>query len=93
MTSDRLVVHGGLDRAARRLFLAAASDELNAAHGLVELDRSLVDALDEETLGMLIMVGRFAQRRGQRVVLDLPSERVRRDLNDAGVSDLFAWSA
>jgi ABC-type transporter Mla MlaB component len=93
MTADRLVVHGGLDRAARRSFLAAASDELNAAHGLVELDCSQIDALDEETLGMLIMVARFAQRRGQRVVLDLPSERVRRDLNDAGVSDLFAWSA
>jgi ABC-type transporter Mla MlaB component len=93
MTSNRLVVHGGLDRAARLLFLAAASDETNAAHGLVKSDCSQIDALDEETLGMLVMVARFAKRGGQRLVLDLSSERVRRDLDAVGVSYLFAWSA
>jgi ABC-type transporter Mla MlaB component len=92
VVTDRLVVLGGLDREARRAFLAAVKGEI-AAHGLVELDCSRVDARDEETLGMLVMVARFAQRRGQRVVLDRPSERLRHDLDDAGVSYLFAWSA
>jgi hypothetical protein len=50
-------------------------------------------AIDEGTLGMLVMVARFAQRRGQRVVLDLTSDRVRHDLDEAGVGYLFAWSA
>jgi ABC-type transporter Mla MlaB component len=91
--TDRLVVVGGLDLEARRLFVASASSAIERAEGLVELDCSCVDALDEGTLGMLVMVARFAQRRGQRVVLDLPSERVRHDLDDAGVGYLFAWSA
>jgi ABC-type transporter Mla MlaB component len=91
--TDRLVVVDGLDLEARRLFVASASSAIETADGLVELDCSRVDALDEGTLGMLVMVARFAQRRGQRVVLDLPSDRVRHDLDDAGVSYLFAWSA
>jgi hypothetical protein len=33
---------------------------------------------------LLVIVDRFAQRRGKCIVLDLPSERVRRDLDDAG---------
>jgi anti-anti-sigma regulatory factor len=93
--TDRLVVVGGLDLEARRLFVASASIAIEKVEvdGLVELDCSRVDGLDEGTLGMLVMVARLAQRHGQRVVLDLPSVHVRRDLDDAGVSYLFAWSA
>lgn len=60
--------------------------------GHINLDCARLDVADEPTLGMLVTVARFAQRRGQRVVLDMPSVRVRRDLDDAGVSYLFACS-
>jgi ABC-type transporter Mla MlaB component len=90
--TDRLVVLGGLDFEARRLFIASAMGEIDKVEGHIELDCSRVDALDEGTLGMLVTVARNAQRRGQRVVLDMPSVRVRRDLDDAGVSHMFAWS-
>jgi hypothetical protein len=42
---------------------------------------------------MLVTVARKAQRREQRVVLDAASERVRHDLDEAGVGYLFAWFA
>jgi anti-anti-sigma regulatory factor len=87
-----MVVLGGLDLDARRVFIAIASGMIDGDHEHIELDCSHVDALDEQTLGMLVTVARQAQRRGQRVILDLPSARVRRDLDDAGVSYLFAWS-
>ena len=90
--TDRLVVFVGLDLEARRRFLASVSAEMNRAVGHIELDCSQVDALDGPTLGMLVTIARVAKRRGQRVVLDAPSERVRHDLNDAGVGYLFAWS-
>jgi anti-anti-sigma regulatory factor len=88
-----MVVLSGLDLDARRLFIAIASGMIDSDQAHIELDCSQVDALDEQTLGMLVTVAHNAQRRGQRAVLDAASERVRRDLNDAGVSYLFAWSA
>lgn len=88
-----MVVLGGLDLDARRLFIATASGMIDSNQDHIELDCSQIDALDVGTLGMLVTVARFAQRHGQRVVLDLPSQRVRHDLDDAGVSYLFAWSA
>jgi anti-anti-sigma regulatory factor len=88
-----MVLQGGLDLDARRLFIATASGMIDSDRHHIELDCSQIDALDEGTLGMLVTVARFAQRHGQRVVLDLPSRRVRHDLDDAGVSYLFAWSA
>lgn len=87
--TDRLVVQGGLDLESRRLFIASASGEIDKIEGKIELDCSQVETLDLPTLGMLVTVARNAQRRGQRVVLHLPSDRVRRDLDDAGVSDMF----
>jgi anti-anti-sigma regulatory factor len=93
VVTDRLVVLGGLDLEARRLFIASVSSEIDRAVGHIDLDCSHVDALDAPTLGMLVTVARIAQRRGQRVVLDAPSGRVRHDLDDAGVGYLFAWSA
>jgi anti-anti-sigma regulatory factor len=92
VVTDPMVVLGGLDLDARRVFIAIASGMIDGDHEHIELDCSHVDALDEQTLGMLVTVARQAQRRGQRVILDLPSARVRRDLDDAGVSYLFAWS-
>jgi anti-anti-sigma regulatory factor len=92
VVTDRLVVLCGLDIEARREFIASASGEIDKVEGQINLDCARLDALDKQTLGMLVTVARFAQRRGQRVVLDLPSERVRHDLDDAGVSYLFAWS-
>ncbi len=91
--TDPMVVLGRLDLDARRLFIAIASGMIDSGQDHIELDCSQLDALDEQTLGMLVTVARNAQRRGQRVILDLPSERVRHDLDDASVSYLFAWSA
>jgi anti-anti-sigma regulatory factor len=91
--TDPMVVLGRLDLDARRLFIAIASGMIDSDQEHIELDCSQVDALDEQTLGMLVTVARTAQRHGQRVVLDRPSERVRHDLDDAGVGYLFAWSA
>jgi anti-anti-sigma regulatory factor len=88
-----MVVLNGLDLDARRLFIEIASGMIDSDQAHIELDCSGLDALDEQTLGMLVTVARKAQRRGQRVVLDRPSERVRRDLDDAGVGFLFAWSS
>jgi len=87
--TDRLVVLGGLDLESRRLFIASASGAIDKIEGQIELDCSQIEALDGPTLGMLVSVARNAQRRGQRVVLHLPSERVCRDLDNAGVSNMF----
>ena len=79
--TDRLVVLGGLDLESRRLFIASASGAIDKIEGQIELDCSQIEALDGPTLGMLVSVARNAQRRGQRVVLHLASERVGRDLD------------
>ena len=91
--SDRMVVRGDLDFEARRLFIASASAVIDKVEGHIDLDCAQLDRLDEGTLGMLVMIARNAQRRGHRVVLDMASKRVRHDLDDAGVSYLFAASA
>ena len=91
--SSQLVVLDGLELEARRLFIASASQAVDKATGHIELDCARLDRVEEPTLGMLVTVARFAQRRGQRVVLNQSSKRVRSDLDDAGVSFLFAWSA
>jgi anti-anti-sigma regulatory factor len=92
VVTDPMVVLSGLDLDARRVFIEIATGMIHCDHEHIELDCSQVDVLDEQTLGMLVTVARQAQRRGQRVVLDRPSQRVRHDLDDAGVGYLFAWS-
>ncbi len=84
------MVLGGLELEARREFISTAAQAIDKANGPVTLDCAQLDVLDNPTLGMLVTVARFAQRRGQRVVLNKPSKRVRHDLDDAGVSYLFA---
>ena len=91
MVTERLVVLGGLDVEARRLFAASASSAIETAKVAISLGCGLLDALDEPTLGMLVMIVRFAQRRGKSVVLDMLSARARSDLEQAGVSHMFAW--
>jgi anti-anti-sigma regulatory factor len=93
VTADQLVVIGDLELEERREFIADAAAVIATAEGDIELDCSQLDALDGSTLGMLVAVARNAQRRGARVVLNLPSVRVRRDLDDAGVSHMFVWLA
>ncbi len=87
------MVLGGLELEARCLFIASASHAIDKANGQITLDCARLDRVEEPTLGMLVTVARFAQRRGQRVVLNKPSKRVRSDLDDAGVSYLFARKA
>lgn len=89
MQPDQLIVFGDLDLESRRLFIACASGAIDKADRKITLDCSHVDALDAPTLGMLVTIARFAQRRGQRVALDGLSKRARADLDDAGVSDMF----
>ena len=93
MTTDQLVVIGDLELEARREFISDVGAAIAKAEGDIELDCSQLDSLDESTLGMLVVVVRNAQRQGTRVVLNLPSKRVRSDLDDAGVSHMFVWSA
>ena len=93
VTADQLVVIGDLDLEERREFISDVAAVIATAEGDIELDCSQLDALDESTLGMLVVVARNAQRRGARIVLNRPSIRVRSDLDDAGVSHMFVWSA
>jgi len=93
--TDGLVLLGGLDLEARREFIATASGAIDKAAGStvgpVGLDCSQVDALDDGTLGMLVLIARQAQRKGARVTLVHASERMRVDLDAAGVSHFFNW--
>jgi anti-anti-sigma regulatory factor len=84
------VLIGGLDFAARREFLTNASRAIDRTREKIELDCSAVDVVDEPTVGMLVMLARNAQRRGVEVVLDAPTPRLRRSLDDAGVRYLFS---
>jgi hypothetical protein len=53
-----MVVLSGLDLDARRVFIAIASGMIDCDQAHSELDCSLVDVLDEQTLGMLVTVAR-----------------------------------
>jgi anti-anti-sigma regulatory factor len=91
--TDRLVVLGGLDLEARREFIATASGAIDKAAGNtvgpVGLDCAQVESLDDGTLGMLVLIARQAQRRGARISLERASDRLRADLDAAGVSHFF----
>src|SRR3954463_9805801 len=91
--TDLLVVLGGLDLEARREFVGNASGVIDKAAGNtvgpVGLDCSHVESLDDGTLGMLVLIARQAQRRGARISLEGASDRLRADLDAAGVSHFF----
>jgi anti-anti-sigma regulatory factor len=93
--TDRLVVLGGLDLEARREFIGNASGVIDKAAGNtvlpVGLDCSRIESLDDGTLGMLVLIARQAQRRGVRVTLVETCDRVRVELDTAGVSHFFNW--
>jgi anti-anti-sigma factor len=93
MTADQLVVIGELELEERREFISDVAAVIATTEVDIELDCSQLVALDESTLGMLVVVARNAQRRGARVVLNDPSPRVRNELDEAGVSHMFVWSA
>jgi anti-anti-sigma regulatory factor len=92
VTAGQLVVVGGLELDQRRDFIATTTGVIARAEGNIELDCSQLDAIDETTLGMLVVLSRTASRRGARVALDMSSPRVRSDLEKAGVSHMFDWS-
>jgi anti-anti-sigma regulatory factor len=91
--AERLPVRAGLDVESRRVFIENAIDAVGRAAGSngapIDLDCSQIDALDETTLGMLVMVARAAQRRGTRVAVTHASERLRADLDGAGATHFF----
>ena len=58
MVTDPRVVLSALDLDARRVFIAIASGMIDCDQAHIELDCSLVDVLDEQTLGMLVTVAR-----------------------------------
>ena len=95
VVTDCLVLIGGLDLESRREFIATASGAIDKAAGStvgpVGLDCSQVETLDDGTLGMLVLIARQAQRKGARVTLVGASERVRVELDTAGVSHFFNW--
>jgi anti-anti-sigma regulatory factor len=93
VTVGHLVVVGDLGLDQRRKFIDATIDVLSRAEGDVELDCSQLDAIDDATLGMLVVLSRAASRRGARLVLTMSSPRVRGDLETAGLSHMFAWPA
>jgi anti-anti-sigma regulatory factor len=93
VTAGQLVVVGGLELEQRREFIATTTGVIAKAEGNIELDCSQLEAIDEATLGMLVTLSRAAGRRGARLVLEMPCRRVRNDLETAGVSHMFDWSA
>jgi anti-anti-sigma factor len=93
VTAEQLVVLGGLELEERREFIATTTGVIAKAEGNIALDCSQLESIDAATLGMLVVLSRTAHRRGARVVLGESSARVRRDLDAAGVSHMFDWSA
>ena len=92
MPTGQLVVISGLELEQRREFIATTTQVIARAEGNIALDCSQLDAIDEATLGMLVVLSRAAGRRGARLVLEMSSPRVRRDLEAACVSHMFDWS-
>ena len=91
MTADQVLLVGSLEFEQRREFIATATGVIARAEGNIELDCSQLDAIDEATLGMLVVLSRTAGRRGARLVLERSSPRVRGDLETAAVSHMFDW--
>ena len=92
MTAGHVVVVGGLEFDQRREFVSTMTVLIGRTEGNVALDCSQLVAVDGATLGMLVSLSRAATRRGSRLVLEMSSPRVRRDLDAAGVSDMFDWA-
>jgi len=90
---EDLVLVDGLDLDSRDAFVSTVTAAINAAAGSsvgpIALDCSMVETLDEGTLGMLALVARGAQRRGTRVTLAHASKRVRAELQTGGIGHFF----
>ena len=92
---EPLVLQSDCTLEQRRLFIATASNEIErlavSACREVVIDCSQIDTVDQVLLGTLTVVARNAQRHGLRLVLSLPSVRLRHDLTAAGLRSLFDW--
>jgi anti-anti-sigma regulatory factor len=94
---ERFVVGAHLDLDGRRSLVTEVTGAIEtlAASGERDLvlECSHLETRVEPILGMLVMIGRSAQRHGMRVVLELPSLRLRQDIIRAGVRQFFIWDA
>ncbi len=93
MVTGSLVVPNALSLDARREFLAASSNAIEAADGKIEVDCPQLDEVEIQIMGMLVSIMRQAQRRGVRVVLLHPSRQLYRLLAQTGVETRFVIRA
>jgi anti-anti-sigma regulatory factor len=98
VTKDgRQVLRGDLEFDARQQLTAdtcAAITSAGSAGTVVTLDCRAVDcasAIEESVIGMLVALGRAANRSGLRLVLAHASKPMRAQLDAAGVAQFFAW--
>jgi anti-anti-sigma regulatory factor len=77
---------------ARRKFLGTASDAIDRADDMIEIDCSGVDERGPSLVGMLVTIARNAHRRRVRVALINTSPQLRRQLGVAEVADPFVIS-
>src|SRR5690348_15322441 len=85
VTAGQLVVVAGLELSERYEFISTVTGMIDRTEGNVALDCSQLAAVDEGTLGMLVVLSRNASRRGRRLLLEMSSPRMRGDLDAAGV--------
>ena len=78
-----------MDRESTGAGLTLGQQVVCAGLGRSCLDCAEVESLDDGTLGMLVLIARQAQRRGARISLERASDRLRADLDAAGVSHFF----
>ena len=94
-TANTLVVPSDLDLQGRRDFLAAAAEVVSrvASGGgtHLTLDCSNVETIEDPFASTLTVLARNAHRFGLRVRLDMPSVRLRQDMNDLGIAAMFIW--
>jgi anti-anti-sigma regulatory factor len=85
-----LTLDGTLDFEERRLFLAAATSEIERYNNLT-LDCSEVGTIEDGTVGMMVTIARAAARRGGRVLLIKVPQVLADALDAASVRKTFDW--
>ena len=92
----QMVINCDLTRKQRRAFRDRADAYLRHLARVHEsylvIDCSAAAQLDNPTLGMFVSTARRARRRGLRVRLLMPSERLRRDLTLLGATNDFDYT-
>jgi anti-anti-sigma regulatory factor len=87
--SDRVAIETGLDFEARQAFMTHMAETIAHAVEPIEVDCSALDNVDEQTLGLLVVVARSARRRNLDVILRSPTTALLRALAKADVSERF----